>query len=529
MSAENKTSLQDNFAITADLVSLDVAAKKAKAGGVLVTIAAREQLRQKMHHAGKTIYAIVDLSDSTGQTAGQMAHVLTEIVDGIDLFRNRLLIYPLGKSAPLTLAGMSEAEAKVQLKKFNRETGADHYDRRGTFIDPTLQAIRQDHQSRRRDEPPVLLIFSDAEIWDWELYRDFLEGHQSFRVSFLEAGSNHAQNKIVEQVRLVNKQHAVLNAKTAADLLDNVLPAPTASQAVIEDISLRISFDQLEPFGVMDLREKRMLEQDGNKFKWQAALPTAFFQRLYLFCPDKPKSLRLHDLADEEITVAIDARAKTLAEVLPREDERKRCLQLAEQKCAAAWAWNQPLLEILIHALLANESLPEAPFTLDCPNTEKKVCGVTNKPEHWIFREKHSVLCRNCRQILLHTTKLETTDPKLHGANNLLLKIKFLPPTQTIVIVDEPIGFNANEAQAKEIANFKIYGREKATAVVYGQLQHYKLAAVDGAFKYESAVVQANGELQLASFDFVKPLLENSAAPDAPEIYYLFMDISKII
>lgn len=541
MSAENKISLRDNFAISADLVALDAAAKKAKAWGVLVTIAGCEQLRQKMQPAGKTIYAIVDLSDSTGQTAGQMAHVLTEIVTRIDLFKSRLLIYPLGKSAPLELAGMSEAEGKAQLQKFSRENAAEHYRRLGTFIDPTLQAIRQDHQSRRNDEPPVLLIFSDAEIWDWESYRDFLKGHQSFRINSLEAGGNHVQNKIVEQVRLVNKQHSVLNARTAADLLDNVLSAPAASQAVIDDVSLRMSFDQIEPFSVMDLREKRTLEPDGGQFKWQAregVLPATFFQRLYLFCPAKPAGLRLHgrvsisseaQVVDEEITIKFDAAAKTLVEVLPHEDERKRCMQLVEQKCVADWSWNQPLLEILIHALLANESLPETPFNLDCPNTEKKVCGVTNRPEHWIFRERHSVLCRNCRQILLHTSKLETTDPKLHGANSLLLEIKFSPSTQTIVIVDGPIGYSANEAEEKEIANFKIYGREKAATVVYGQLQHCKLAAVDGAFKYESVVVQANDKLQLSSFDIVKPLLENSAAPGAPETYYLFMDISKII
>ena len=540
MSSENKTSLQDNFAITADLVALDAVAKKTRAWGVLVTIAASEQLRQKMQQAGQTIYAIVDLSDSTGQTAGQAAHYLTEIVHRVDLPKSRLLIYPMGKSAPTTLAGISAAEGRAQLQKFSRETGAEHYDRLGTFIHPTLQAIRQDDQSRRGDEQPVLVIFSDAEIWDWELYRDFLKDHRHFRLGFLEVGGKHAHNKIVEQVRLVNKQHSVSSARTAAELLDNVLSVPAASQAVIDVISLRLSFDQIEPFSVMDLHEKGTLASDGNKFEWHAQkspLAATFFKRFYLFCPAKPESLRLSgrvsmssaaQVVEEEITVQFGAAAKTLAEALPHEDERRRCMQLVEQKCVTDWHWKQELIKILINSIRKNENLPRAPFNFNCPNAEKKHCGVFNKAEEWIFRAEPSVRCRNCRQILLHTSKLETTDPKLRGANILLLEIGFSSATGMIEINDEPIGFNSKEGKAVEINNFKIYDRGKA-AVLHGQLQHYKLAAVDDEFKYESAFIQENDERQLSSFDIVKPFIENFIALDAPETYYLFMDISTII
>lgn len=280
MSSEKKISLQDNFAIAADLVALEAAAKKNKAWGVLVTIAAGEPLRQNMQQTGKTVYAIIDLSDSTGRVAGQMAHDLTEIVNRVDLLNSRLLVYPMGKSAAVTLAGMGEVEGKAQLQKFSKETVADHC-RFGTFIHPTLQAIWQDYQSRRDDEQPILLIFSDAEIWDWELYRDFLKGNQNFRVDFLEVGGNHTQNKIVEQVRRANKQHSIASARTAAELLDKVLPAQAAPQALIDAIALRISFNQIEPVSVMDLHEKRALEHDGNQFKWQTregVLPGTFFQ-----------------------------------------------------------------------------------------------------------------------------------------------------------------------------------------------------------------------------------------------------------
>lgn len=535
MSSENKILLQDNFAVTAHAVALDAVVKKAKAWGVLVEIAACEQLRQMMQPPGRTIYAVVDQSDSMGPAAGAMAHALLEIIRCVDLFKSRLLVYPLGQSAPVVLAEVSEADARTRLQHFLKENGSERGRRSGTFIEPTLRTIEQDSQGRRDEEQPVLMIFSDAEIWDWELYRDFFKRNQSFRVGFLETGGQRVQNKIVEEVRLVNKQHEVAGRRTAAELLDQVLSSPDELPSVIDAISLQLSFEPSELLGVMDLHGKQIFEPEGNRFDWKApdgALPATLFQRLYLLGAARPQRFRLHGrLAKASETQAVDenfaisAQAKTLAEVLRREDERRRFAQLVEQKCVTAWSWNQPLLEILINALRAGENLPRAPFNLHCPNPDKKLCGLLNKAENWIFQPEHSPRCWNCRQILLHLATLETTDPKLRGANLLLLEIVFSSPTGTIEISDEPHSFNYKEEQAKEIGNFKIHGRDQAT-VLRDRTQHYKLAAIDGAFKYESRIVQANEELSLSSFDVMKPLFEDSAAP---ETYYLVMDISKII
>gem|GEM_PF-6681486 len=535
MSLENKISLQDNFAITAHLVALDAAGKKARAWGALVEIAAREQLRQMMQPPGQTFYAVVDQSDSMTTAAGAMAHALMEIIRRLDLFKSRLLVYPLGQSAPTVLAEMNEADARTRLQRFFNETGSEPGRRRGTFIAPTLRAIEQDSQSRRDEEQPVLMIFSDAEIWDWELYRDFIKSNQNFRTGFLETNGQRVQNKTVEEVRLVNKQHAIASARTAAELLDQILPASQATPTVIDAISLQLSFEPNEPLGVMELRNKQMLESNGNRFEWKApdgALPATFFQRLYLFGPAKPQRFRLQGrLAKASETQALDeifalsAHAKTLAEALPREEERRRFMQLVEQKCATAWSWNQPLVEILINALRANAELPRASFNLNCPNPDKKLCGLLNKAEDWIFQPEHSPRCRNCRQILLHLSKLENTDPKLQGANLLLLEISFSSSTNAVEISDEPLGFNYKEEQAKEIGNFKIHSRDQAT-VLRDRAQHYKLVAVDGEFKYESRIMQAGEALSLSSFDVVKPLFADSVAP---ETFYLVMDISKII
>lgn len=539
MPSKSKTVFQDNFQITAQLFPPGALSSKIKSHAVIVEIEFANELWQKVNQIGKNVYVVCDLSDSIPQALNQMTSYLSDVVKRVDLRKDRVLIFSLGEVESLYLSQNKEANISDYFQQL-AASQRNHYRKMGTFINPTLQSIEQDCKRNSAGyDQPLLIIFSDGEIWDWELYRDFLQQNHQFRVGFFEVKEHQNNTPIARKVREVNRQYSVISGQTNQQLtgrLTDVLLVQSSEIAFIEKILLNLHFYGVEPSCIIDFCDEiRSLDQERYRFEWisrESGLAKKFFQRLYFF-PAKPESVTIEgqlakspgpEVTTDEFFIKLVPDSKILKDILPDDNDCRWFIQEVEKiysQCTK-WFWDINLLEKLMSSVIDNRNLSKKEFRIICPNPD---CNVENKPYDWIAKVNPMIRCRACRQILAHTSKLLTTDPKLGNATVLLLEIHIAPKGE-IELNDEPVCIKKEQ----EIANFKIYGNEKKIEVLTGELEYYSLKTSANELRYESRTISRDDPLlqPLFTFDVLKPVPGHSNA-SIPLIYYMFLNISQLI
>lgn len=546
MKSKNKIIYNDYFEISAYMFAPNALSKKIKSYSVIVEAEITENRWKKFNQECKDIYVILDLSDSISpKSYGNRAHYLSEIIKHINFSKDRILFYPLGEKVPDVL---SKTEANTITKfiyDLEHKKGRDYYRKIGSFIAPTLKSIVKDIKNAGvRSKQSVLMIISDAEIWDWENYHDFLKENEQLRIAFFTVDGN-INTKIPMEIVNLNKRYSVIsceNQEQLAEKLKELFLFQSLPGSANEQIVVNFHFIDAEATCVIDFYNRiSVLDNDKYNFEWSEndqGLLKKFFQRLYLF-PAKPQSINIEvqsakfsPTGTEPIKFQMNLTFSSIdpQDLLANISQYSQLIREAEKKCIQVieWSWNQQLIGELIQSITDNRNLEKDLFNIECPNRDD--CGVENKAENWIAKKpKPTVKCWSCRQILLHKSRLATLDQKISYAKSLLLEIHCIQNSEP-EIIDEPILLGKEDTSNFVLNDFTV-SENGMIKPIKDQIQHYRLETKNDNIRYELIEPsESENSRKLKSFDIVKSISINLSADQPQEnIFHLFLDVSEII
>lgn len=544
MQSNDKLINQDRLSVGAYLIPPGKISGKINFPGLIVKVQLADGVWHQMNRTQTDINIICDLSISVREGMGQMAHYLEEIFKAVDLSKHEIRIYPLGSTEPLKLRESDHIDIRQQVQQLSSKIPDRHYLNIGTFIEPTLQAIETDYQNRKYSDQPLVMIFSDGEIWDWEQYKRFLQRHQQrhFKFVFIELIGRNKRNPFLSKIREENNRYDVLSRSFDnhfPSLLNEIFSSQASDILGLEKISLKLNTQEIESICDLDLQDGvKVIKSDPYLFRWQPRSDTLgklFFHRLYFFPGDAPEELTVQSQlafsgsgetdSMDSIAVLREADSKQL-ELDLSEPNFQEMVRKSERLCAqrSRWNWNTEMLRWFIDAAANGDKLSRDRFRLVCPNPE--CTKIMNEPEDWIDHNNRNVQCRVCRQILIHNTKLVPPDHRLGDAKVFLLQIHQAPDGE-IRVVEEPFYHKSKTSAGRDMPGFRIYEKGKIE-LLDETVSCYRLQSTAEAMHYQCQETPGgNQSLQLIPFDVIKsPDTQN---PSGSISYFLFLDISKLV